>query len=404
MISIENWERGFIVSIAGLRLVWHRERRPAVLVHSSRGWKSPGTFRARMVSPASSQFDFSSGLAMREEFSNDILTLTFKSPAGACDRVRLVFGDREDARWAGMGPRPRHAVGKHLAIEPGRRATSFSLDGRWIDVSTQGGCSFRFDAGRITCEAALPAVVRFGFSRNLRSACRLWKDSGMGHAGIAPAEMQWAPGGLFDVKDALGYLGSLTFSGASPDSFVTLNTQLARAAELAQSALDSWLKLKLADLFFCLPDAALPQSLQQMPGAFLPDHQQGAVRLKARQARIHAGLAQYWQYCLEMHGREGLPVACHPAVLYPGVQAFRTRDDMLMAGTDLLFGIDLRSGAYRMSIDLPEGEWVHLWTSRRYPPGRWTVYAPPGMPALFYRAESEFSWLFDSVRQMASRL
>lgn len=404
MISIENWKKGFIVSIAGLRLVWHREGRPAVLVHTSRGWKRPGTFRARMVSDSSSQFEFASGLAVREEFRNGILTLTLDAPGSVCDQVRLVVGDLEHAQWAGMGPRPRHEVGNHPVFEPGRRATAFSLDGRWIDVIAQGGCRFGFDPGRITCEAALPAVLRFGFSRNPRSACRLWKDSGMEHFEIAPLDMQWAPGAQFDAKDALGYLGSLSFSGAPPEAFGMLNAQLARTAELAQSALDPWLGFKLADLFLCLPDAALPQSLAQMPGAFLPDHLPGAVRLKARQAKIHAGLARYWQYCLDIHEREGLPVVCHPALLYPETRAFRTRDDMLMAGTDLLFGIDLRSRENRMSIDLPEGEWVHLWTSRRYPPGRWTVYAPPGMPALFYRAESECSWLFDSVRQMASRL
>ncbi|MCX8014198.1 MAG: hypothetical protein N3A02_07910, partial [Rectinema sp.] len=59
---------------------------------------------------------------------------------------------------------------------------------------------------------------------------------------------------------------------------------------------------------------------------------------------------------------------------------------------------------YRVVVDLPQGQWIHLWTSRCYPSGRWTVYAPPGTPALFYRAESDFSWLFDSVRQMAGRL
>ena len=83
---------------------------------------------------------------------------------------------------------------------------------------------------------------------------------------------------------------------------------------------------------------------------------------------------------------------------------FDTRDDLLFSGPDLIFAPNLIRKGELCELALPSGEWVHLWTSRRYYGGKTTVHAPKGNPALFYRAESEYAWLFDSIRQMASRL
>jgi hypothetical protein len=120
----------------------------------------------------------------------------------------------------------------------------------------------------------------------------------------------------------------------------------------------------------------------------------------------------YRERCVLEWEERGIPALRHPAFLGPesggSDQGLWDIDDEYFFGQDLLVapGKDFRSDRARSSrtLVLPPGPWVHLWTSRSYPPGQATVEVSPGRPAVFYRKGSEFAMLFDEIRKKAARL
>jgi len=122
-----------------------------------------------------------------------------------------------------------------------------------------------------------------------------------------------------------------------------------------------------------------------------------------RMAKIYVALAPYRRAALEEYYATGLP-AMRPVVLhYPDSGAGdRGAGDYgngrpvnrYLLGRDLLVQPVVRPGVQRVSVDLPEDSWVHLWSDRRFPGGRATVDAPFGRPPVFYRVDSSFAELF----------
>ncbi|MNL59011.1 alpha-glucosidase [compost metagenome] len=62
-----------------------------------------------------------------------------------------------------------------------------------------------------------------------------------------------------------------------------------------------------------------------------------------------------------------------------------------------------KAGETQRTLYLPgDGEWMHLWSGARYFGGHEiTVEAPIGQPAVFYRAETRFTALFERLRNIA---
>jgi len=435
LISFENWKQGFLVTVAGQRLLWHSAKRPAVFVHRAgemrSAWRSAGTCLPTMASGRSALFRFSSGLVMREElrdlrsgaslvdYSHDyhtaIFSLYFSSLDKEIDSVRLRFHDMPKAHWNGFGPREQHLARGTIALPLGARSAGFAMDGRFILCSSSGERKLRFGEAEMRFDLDLPAEVHFGYARTPAEACRLWRysfgsldfsfenpdelhrgvHSGTSQTLIAAAARAHS---VVIPQEAAGLLGSLSFSGAGPEDYQQLNMAVAQAVREGSI----W---KYANLMLCQPDIALPaQFRREIGNAFISLGDILPARLKNRYAKIRAGLEKYWEFCRMRWTEDGIPALLHPSLLYPQDVALESRDDLLMAGADMVFAPNLKEKGELASLVLPEGEWVHFWTSRIYPSGRVTVHAPAGAPALFYRAGSEYSWLFDSVRQVASRL
>ena len=70
-----------------------------------------------------------------------------------------------------------------------------------------------------------------------------------------------------------------------------------------------------------------------------------------------------------------------------------------LLGGDLLVAPVVEPAADSRWVFLPAGDWLHLWSGRRYAPGEHEVPAPLGEPPVFYRASSEFAELFASLRE-----
>jgi hypothetical protein len=344
-----------------------------------------------------------------------IFSLYFSSLNREIDSVRLSFHDMPNARWNGLGPREQHLARGTIVLPLRTRSAGFSMDGRFVFCSSEGERKLRFGDAEMRFDLDLPCEVHFGYARAPAEACGLWwhsfgsLDFSLGNSdeshGIVQREASQtqstraarAYAGI-NPQEAAGLLGSLSFSGAGPEDYQQINIAVAQAVHEGTI----W---KYVNLMLCQPDIVLPaQFRREIGNAFLSLGDILPARLKNRYAKIRAGLETYWEFCGRQWREEGIPALLHPSLLYPQDAALESRNDLLMAGTDMIFAPNLKEKGELVSLMLPEGEWVHFWTSRIYPSGRVTVHAPSGAPALFYRAGSEYSWLFDSVRQVASRL
>ena len=126
------------------------------------------------------------------------------------------------------------------------------------------------------------------------------------------------------------------------------------------------------------------------------------LRFLARMSAVFSSLGPYHDAVAAEYRESFLPPIRHSMIHYDGVvETLRTANQYLY-GRDLLIAVSGRAGDF-VSLDLPEDDWIHLWSSRRFRGGSVSIEAPSGQPAVFYRASSPFAALFDSVRLEARR-
>ena len=71
----------------------------------------------------------------------------------------------------------------------------------------------------------------------------------------------------------------------------------------------------------------------------------------------------------------------------------------MLYGSDLLVAPVWHSGATEWEVYLPGDAWVHLWTGKVYGKGTHTVPAEMGDIPVFCRKGSQWTELFDSIRE-----
>ncbi|MBP6469482.1 MAG: alpha-glucosidase [Chloroflexi bacterium] len=110
----------------------------------------------------------------------------------------------------------------------------------------------------------------------------------------------------------------------------------------------------------------------------------------ARMARVYTALAFYRQELAQEAADTGLPLVRHPFIHYPDdANLYDLSYQEFMLGRDFLIAPALDPGVSEVTVYLPEGEWVHVWTGEVFN-GRQTITvpAPIGQPGVFYRAGS----------------
>ncbi|MEE2789362.1 MAG: alpha-glucosidase [Myxococcota bacterium] len=112
----------------------------------------------------------------------------------------------------------------------------------------------------------------------------------------------------------------------------------------------------------------------------------------ARFARVYRAFADYR---IEL-GREahatGLPLIRHLWLEFPDDSDTLMYEQQFMLGAQVLVAPVMVRNKTRMTVYLPPGDWIHLWTGARSTHGqnqgqRYDVPAPVGAPPVFYRAQ-----------------
>jgi len=132
----------------------------------------------------------------------------------------------------------------------------------------------------------------------------------------------------------------------------------------------------------------------------------------ARLSNLHALLAPYHRHTHEEYQRYGLPAMRPVALHYPGyglphhsarptssgaARGNISKRRAYMYGRDIIVVTPPRAASRRVTIHLPDDEWCHLWSGRKYDGGSYEIATPIGYPAAFYRNASDFGALFQEL-------
>ena len=113
----------------------------------------------------------------------------------------------------------------------------------------------------------------------------------------------------------------------------------------------------------------------------------------AKMTRVFAGLADYRKGLMDEAAAKGTPVVRHPMLHYPNDPNVYDLTLQFMLGPDFMIAPVLDEGATQVSLYLPAGTWIHLWSGEVYGDmnkgSSLDIDAPIGEPAVFYKAESE---------------
>ncbi|MCE5257411.1 MAG: hypothetical protein LLF89_11280 [Spirochaetaceae bacterium] len=430
VISFERWKDGFLLTVEGKRVLRHASASPALYAGMSKPgtakakseglsdaaiaanplkWKALGACTVANEGADSSVLRFDDGLSLKLEYSSQVLRLFISSAPNSAGQTlqgfRLQVNADPHEKLYGLGPcgdsSVHHDVKKTKATLRSSLpavSTVFANSGAWLRAWFSGQLSWHFDAGKTVVEVngVLPELA-MGFSPSpLEGFSALAGCSNQGGGEAVPLILETADGE--SVQVLLRKLLSLSFSGEGVIGIPAKGALADMAAfsplfileNRAQSEAGSGRKV----LDFGADSAELAAAASKG----------STSRQLQRAATIFSSLKPYHEYCRQRWEVWGWPTIVQPAVYYPADELLWDRDDEYLYGPDLLVApLDASQGGPRQLL-LPDDEWIHFWTSRRYGGGVAVVDAQPGRPAVFYRGKSEFARLFDTIRQMATRL
>jgi Glycosyl hydrolases family 31 len=121
-----------------------------------------------------------------------------------------------------------------------------------------------------------------------------------------------------------------------------------------------------------------------------------------RMTRIYVHLVPYLKSLVAEASTRGLPVQRPLSLHFEDDARSYAVQDAYLYGPDVLVAPVWQAGKPEWSAYLPQGaDWVHVWSGRTFTGGQEaSVDAPFGQPPVFYRAGSEFSELFASLRNL----
>jgi alpha-glucosidase len=116
-----------------------------------------------------------------------------------------------------------------------------------------------------------------------------------------------------------------------------------------------------------------------------------------RWSRIHAALAPYVRHLVAEAQVSGLPAQRALFLHYPDDRETFTIQDQFLYGADLMVAPVIEVGAVMRRVYLPQDAWRHVWSGADFASGWQDILAPIGQPPVFYRPDSAFAPLFESL-------
>ena len=274
-------------------------------------------------------------------------------------------------------------------------------------------CAFQRIAARF--DRPLVRFQRSGWTGSARCAEVVWggdPTTVWGFDGISSAVTQLLSIGLSGISRWGTDIGGYVSFGAGYDEKPGATEDETLTPEL----LTRWIEL----------GALVPVMRTKRSGIAIPSYDRPQVfdpeqlPFWRRMTELHLQLNPYLRAADAAHRASGLPIARHPVLRWPRLDAAATVHDQYLLGPDLLAAPVVEPGATERTLWLPPGRWVDWWRSVRFtePRGAYrlgrlrvrrggrrgrqvTLPAPLGQPPLLLRAGAVLPLLGPDVDTLA---
>lgn len=118
----------------------------------------------------------------------------------------------------------------------------------------------------------------------------------------------------------------------------------------------------------------------------------------ARLVDIYTMLSPYTRQLVAENAAKGTPVQRALFLYYDDERSYTEQFEYLL-GRDLLVAPVYLEGQDSREVYLPDDAWIHLWTGKEYGQGEYMIPAKMGDTPVFYRKNSKYVSLFESIRE-----
>ena len=99
-----------------------------------------------------------------------------------------------------------------------------------------------------------------------------------------------------------------------------------------------------------------------------------------------------------INAERGIPVTRPLFYHYDGERERKESTEYLL-GRDLLVAPIIREGAKSREVYFPDDRWISIWNGKEYGRGCAEIDAPIGTVPVFYRKNSEYSEIFEKLKE-----
>ncbi|TVP85490.1 MAG: alpha-glucosidase [Acholeplasmataceae bacterium] len=156
---------------------------------------------------------------------------------------------------------------------------------------------------------------------------------------------------------------------------------------------ERWLEFSVFSAFMRTHEGNRPEQNFQ----FYRDHE--TLSLMARMTSVRQDLKPYIVHMVDEAVKHGYPLQRPLFLHYPDETISYETTYAFLFGQDLYVKPVIEPFATTQIVNLPNDEWIHLWSGEAYQGGETAIPAPIGQPPVFYRKQSTFAPLFNDVTQ-----
>ena len=186
-----------------------------------------------------------------------------------------------------------------------------------------------------------------------------------------------------------GGLSGMVYNHSDIGGYTTITSPI-RNYHRSRELLYRWMELNAFTLIFRTHEGNQPDKNVQ----FYTDAE--TLDTFAYWSQVFAALFEYRQSLVAEAAQSGLPVVRHPFIQYPDdPETWKITYQEFLLGADFLIAPVTDEGATTVSVYLPHGEWIHVWSGKTYNGGQTvSIPAPLGQPGVFYLKGSRWGEQF----------
>lgn len=124
------------------------------------------------------------------------------------------------------------------------------------------------------------------------------------------------------------------------------------------------------------------------------------MKFLARFTKIYKAMKDYIKYNVEQASNYGVPVQKPLILNYEDDEIAELVDTEYLFGDDILVAPIYQEKSDSREVYLPDENWIHIWSGKEYTKGNYQIRAEIGYPPVFYKKESNYSYIFEKIRDI----